>query len=68
MNLHLDRNLIFFDIESTGLNVIRDRIIQLAMIRYHQDGSPAIEKTYLINPAFPYPRMLWLCMESRLRM
>ena len=53
MNLHLDRNLIFFDIESTGLNVIRDRIIQLAMIRYHKDGSPAIERTYLINPGIP---------------
>jgi len=53
MNLHLERNLIFFDIESTGLNVIRDRIIQLAMIRYHKDGSPAIERTYLINPGIP---------------
>lgn len=53
MNLQLDRNLIFFDIESTGLNVIRDRIIQLAMIRYHKDGSPPIERTYLINPGIP---------------
>mgnify|MGYP003581021881 CR=1 FL=1 len=50
MNLKLERNLIFFDIESTGLNVIRDRIIQLAMIRYHKDGSPPAERTYLINP------------------
>lgn len=53
MNLHLERNLIFFDIESTGLNVIRDRIIQLAMIRYHKDGSAPIEKSYLINPGIP---------------
>ncbi len=53
MNLHLDKNLIFFDIESTGLNVLRDRIIQLALIRYHKDGSPAIEKEYLINPGIP---------------
>jgi DNA polymerase III subunit epsilon len=53
MKLQLDRNLIFFDIESTGLNVIRDRIIQLAMIRYHKDGSPPIEKSYLINPGIP---------------
>ncbi|MEP6793277.1 MAG: 3'-5' exonuclease, partial [Saprospiraceae bacterium] len=53
MNLQLDRNLIFFDIESTGLNVIRDRIIQLAMIRYHKDGSPPEEKCYLINPGIP---------------
>ena len=53
MNLKLERNLIFFDIESTGLNVIRDRIIQLAMIRYHKDGSPPAERTYLINPGIP---------------
>lgn len=53
MNLQLDRNLIFFDIESTGLNVVRDRIIQLAMIRYHKDGSPPAEKMYLINPGIP---------------
>lgn len=53
MNLQLDRNLIFFDIESTGLNVIRDRIIQLAMIRYHKDGSSPIEKMYMINPGIP---------------
>jgi len=53
MNLQLERNLIFFDIESTGLNVIRDRIIQLAMIRYHKDGSAPIEKCYLINPGIP---------------
>ncbi len=53
MNLKLDKNLIFFDIESTGLNVLRDRIIQLAFIRYHPDGSPSIEKEYLINPGIP---------------
>ena len=53
MNLNLDRNLVFFDIESTGLNVIRDRIIQLAMIRYHKNGTPPVEKSYLINPGIP---------------
>lgn len=53
MELLLDRNLVFFDIESTGLNVVRDRIIQLAMIRYHKDGSPPAEKMYLINPGIP---------------
>jgi DNA polymerase-3 subunit epsilon len=53
MQLQLDRNLIFFDIESTGLNVIRDRIIQLAMIRYHKDHSSPEERCYLINPGIP---------------
>lgn len=53
MNLQLNRNIVFFDIESTGLNVIRDRIIQLAMIRYHKDGTPPVERSYLINPGIP---------------
>jgi DNA polymerase-3 subunit epsilon len=53
VNLNLTKNIVFFDIESTGLNVIRDRIIQLAMIRYHKDGSPPAERTYLINPGIP---------------
>ncbi len=53
MNLQLDRDLVFFDIESTGLNVLRDRIIQLAMIRYHKNKSEPAEKCYLINPGIP---------------
>lgn len=55
MKLKLDRDLIFFDIESTGLNIVRDRIIQLAMIRYPADGSSPEEKTWLINPGMPIP-------------
>src|SRR5690606_22570628 len=55
MQLTLDRNLIFFDIESTGLNIVRDRIIQLAMVRYHPDGSPPEERSYLVNPGIPIP-------------
>lgn len=53
MNLNLDRDIVFFDIESTGLNVIRDRIIQLAMIKYHCNQEPPAERTYLINPGIP---------------
>ena len=39
MDLNLTRDLIFFDIEATGLHVIRDRIIQLAMIKYSAKGK-----------------------------
>lgn len=56
MRLSLTQNLIFFDIESTGLNVVRDRIIQLAMIRYHADGTPSEERKYLINPTISIPK------------
>lgn len=55
MDFKLDRDLIFFDIESTGLNVIRDRIIQLAMIKYFKDGREPEEWSMLINPGIPIP-------------
>jgi DNA polymerase III subunit epsilon len=53
MNLPLSKDIIFFDIESTGLNVIRDRIIQLAMIKYSAKGKAPEERSYLINPGIP---------------
>ena len=53
MDLNLTRDLIFFDIEATGLHVIRDRIIQLAMIKYSAKGKEPEERTYLINPGIP---------------
>lgn len=53
MEIKLKRDLCFFDIESTGLNVIRDRILQLAVIKLKADGSPQEELSMLINPGFP---------------
>ena len=50
MNLQLDRDLCFFDIESTGLNVIRDRIIQIAIIKYSKGSQDRSEYYKLINP------------------
>ncbi len=53
MDFNLDRDLVFFDVEATGLNVIRDRIIQIAGIRYFKDGRPPRELEMLINPGIP---------------
>lgn len=53
MEFNLKKNLCFFDIEATGLHVIRDRIIQIAIMRYHADGSPPMEYQQLINPGIP---------------
>jgi DNA polymerase-3 subunit epsilon len=53
MDLQLSKDLIFFDIESTGLHVIRDRIIQIAFIKYSAKGKEPEERTYLINPGIP---------------
>lgn len=50
--LNLKKDLVFFDIESTGLNVIRDRIVQIALIKVHTDGSVKEFET-LVNPGIP---------------
>ncbi len=55
MQIKLDRNLIFFDVESTGLNVVRDRIIQIAMIKVHKNGAPEEHFSTLVNPGIPIP-------------
>jgi len=53
MKLNLDRDLCFFDVEATGLNVIRDRIVQIAIIKYFKDERPKMELSMMINPGIP---------------
>jgi DNA polymerase III subunit epsilon len=53
VKINLERDLIFFDVESTGLNIIRDRIIQIALIKVKADGSPDEEYSSLVNPGVP---------------
>jgi DNA polymerase-3 subunit epsilon len=49
----LTRPLIFLDIEATGLNVIRDRIVQIGMIKYFPGERESQELDMLINPGIP---------------
>ncbi len=52
MAIQLSKPLCFFDIESTGLNVTKDRIVEISFIRLQPDGSQQ-EKHYLLNPLIP---------------
>ena len=54
LQLQLDRPLIVFDIESTGINARQDRIIELAAIRVDPDGTET-EKCWLLNPGVKIP-------------
>jgi DNA polymerase-3 subunit epsilon len=51
--LPLTRDLVFLDLETTGLNVIRDRIVQLALVKLPKNGSEPVELSMLINPGIP---------------
>lgn len=53
MQFNLKRDLVFLDLEATGLNVMRDRIIQIAMVKYFANGKDREVLTMLINPSIP---------------
>lgn len=48
-----DRDLVFFDIESTGLNVLKDRILQIALIKYPKGDPKPLELFTFVNPGIP---------------
>ncbi|MEC9016195.1 MAG: 3'-5' exonuclease [Gemmatimonadota bacterium] len=52
--LELDRPLIFFDLETTGLDVKNDRIVELALIKVTPQGD-VIERVRRFNPGVPIP-------------
>ena len=53
MTLPLTDDLVFFDLEATGLNLTRDRIVQIALIKLLADGRPQQELELKINPTIP---------------
>jgi DNA polymerase III subunit epsilon len=52
MKLHLKIPLCFFDLETTGINISQDRIIEIAVIKLMPNGE-TIRKSNLINPTIP---------------
>jgi DNA polymerase-3 subunit epsilon len=54
MKLKLTRPLCVFDLETTGTNTAKDRIVEIALIKIHPDGS-CVDKHKYINPQIPIP-------------
>ena len=54
MKLNLKRPIIFFDLETTGVDTSKDRIVEISMIKVMPDGEEII-KTRRINPEMPIP-------------
>ncbi len=54
MKLKLSKPIVFFDLETTGVNVASDRIVELSILKLHPDGKKEI-KTRRVNPTIPIP-------------
>ncbi len=52
MELNLKRPIVFFDIESTGLNIATDRIVEICAVKISPNGDQEI-KTRRLNPEHP---------------
>ncbi len=55
MNLKLSRPIAFLDLETTGINITNDRIVEIAIVRIQLDGSKVVKRK-LINPTIPIPK------------
>lgn len=51
----MDKPIIFFDLETTGTNVVTDRIVEIAMIKLMPTGE-RISKRTLVNPIIAIPK------------
>lgn len=54
MNLNLTKPIVFFDLETTGLNISTDKIIEIALLKIHPDQSEE-EYSKRVNPGIPIP-------------
>lgn len=57
MKLNLQKPLIVFDLETTGLDLVKDRIIQISYIKVYPDGKEE-RGNELINPQKPIPELV----------
>ena len=54
MQLNLTKPICFFDLETTGINISKDRIVEISILKIHPDGKEDT-KTWLVNPEMLIP-------------
>ena len=57
MKLNLQKPLVIFDLETTGLDLVKDRIIQLSYIKVYPNGKEE-RGDELINPEMQIPELI----------
>lgn len=55
MNLQLTKPIAFIDLETTGVNISNDRIVEIAIVRIAVDGTKTVKRK-LVNPLMPIPK------------
>ncbi len=55
MKLQLERPIAFIDLETTGINISTDKIVEIAIVKITPDGKQTIKRK-LINPQMPIPK------------
>lgn len=55
MQLNLTKPICFFDLETTGVNITTDRIVEIAILKVFPDGREE-RKRWLVNPEMPIPK------------
>ncbi|WP_196885034.1 3'-5' exonuclease [Aureivirga sp. CE67] len=55
MELKLHRPIIFFDLETTGINIAKDRIVEISILKIFPNGNKE-SKTWLVNPEMKIPK------------
>lgn len=54
MELNLKKPIVFFDLETTGIDVANDRIVEISLLKISPDGKEET-KTLRVNPEMPIP-------------
>ena len=54
MQLNLKNPIVFFDLETTGVNIATDRIVEISYLKVYPNGKEEC-KTLRINPGIPIP-------------
>ncbi len=55
MELKLTKPICFFDLETTGINVAKDRIVEISILKVFPNGNKE-SKTWLVNPEMKIPK------------
>ncbi|MBA7527868.1 3'-5' exonuclease DinG [subsurface metagenome] len=55
MKLNLKNPIVFFDLETTGINIVSDRIVEISYLKVYPNGKEESD-TMLVNPIVPIPK------------